>query len=63
LAKAELKLIVSMFVLGFDLGIADKKGDGQREMALPQPNWNDILLCRPEKKFWMGFERRKGVQL
>ena len=63
LAKAELKLIVSMFVLGFDSSIADKKGDGWGEMALPQPNWNDILLCRPEKKFWMGFERRKGVQL
>jgi len=63
LAKAELKLIVSMFVLGFDSSIADKKGDGRGEMALPQPNWNDILLCRPEKKFWMGFERRKGVQL
>jgi len=63
LAKVELKLIVSMFVLGFDLGIVDKKGNGRGEMPLPQPNWNDILLCRPEKKFWMGFERREGVQL
>ncbi|KAG2008396.1 cytochrome P450 [Coprinopsis cinerea AmutBmut pab1-1] len=45
LAKVELKLITSMFVLGFEHHIIDPSG--QPAKTLPQPNWNDILLCRP----------------
>jgi len=52
-----------MFVLGFDFGIVDKKGNGRGEMSLPQPDWNDTLSCRPKTKVWMGFKRREGVQL
>lgn len=63
LAKIELKLIISMFVLGFDLSIVDKKGNGRGKMPLPQPDWNDILLCKPKQMFWMEFEKREGVQL
>jgi len=52
-----------MFVLGFDFGIVDKKGNGREEMSLPQPDWNDTLSCRPKTKVWVGFKRREGVQL
>lgn len=62
LAKVELKLIVSMFLLGFDLSIVDKHGKSKDE--LPKPNWNDILLCRPPKgSFYLGFERKEGILL
>ncbi|KAJ3566380.1 hypothetical protein NP233_g7040 [Leucocoprinus birnbaumii] len=64
LAKVELKLIIAMFVLGFDLGIVDKKGNPLKPGdALPAPNWNDILLCRPEKEFGVKYESRKGMVL
>jgi sterol 14-demethylase len=62
LAKVELKLIVSMFLLGFDLDIVDKRGKPQEN--LPKPNWNDIILCRPPKdSFYLGFERKGGALL
>ncbi|KAH7886943.1 cytochrome P450 [Phlebopus sp. FC_14] len=47
LARLELKLVASMMLLGFRYSIVDSRGD--RPDPLPQPNWNDILLCRPEK--------------
>ncbi|KAJ7073527.1 cytochrome P450 [Mycena belliarum] len=45
LAKVELKLTTALFILGFDHEIVDKTGAAPE--ALPRPNWNDILLCRP----------------
>ncbi|KAH7922777.1 cytochrome P450 [Leucogyrophana mollusca] len=48
LARLELKLITSMFLLGFRYTIVDSTG--QRPNPAPQPNWNDILLCRPDKQ-------------
>ncbi|KAJ7167321.1 cytochrome P450 [Mycena crocata] len=45
LAKVELKLTTALFILGFDHFVVDKTG--QIPDALPKPNWNDILLCRP----------------
>ncbi|KIJ61638.1 hypothetical protein HYDPIDRAFT_96285 [Hydnomerulius pinastri MD-312] len=47
LARLELKLITSMMLVGFRYSIVDSKG--ARPDPPPQPNWNDILLCRPEK--------------
>jgi len=47
LAQLELKLITAMFLMGFNCEIVDKSG--KRADHLPQPNWNDILLCRPPK--------------
>jgi len=44
LAKLELKLITSMFLLGFDHVVVDKMGLAN---PLPRPNWNDTLHCRP----------------
>ncbi|KAF9445805.1 cytochrome P450 [Macrolepiota fuliginosa MF-IS2] len=62
LAKVELKLILSMFVLGFDLNVVDKNGEPKSD--LPRPNWDDILLCRPPKgSFYLGFERKAGALL
>lgn len=62
LAKVELKLLLSMFVLGFDLDIVDKNGKHMDD--LPRPNWNDILLCRPPKgSFHLGFERKDSALL
>jgi hypothetical protein len=62
LAKVELKLILSLFVLGYDLNIVDK--DGKPSETLPEPNWNDILLCRPPKgSFYVGFSRKDNTLL
>ncbi|KAG6335446.1 hypothetical protein ID866_3645 [Astraeus odoratus] len=47
LARLELKLVTSMVLLGFRYCIVDATGD--RLDPPPRPNWNDILLCRPEK--------------
>lgn len=47
LAKVELKLVVALFVLGFQHDIVDASGSVVGELALP--NWNDILKCRPPK--------------
>ncbi|KAF9467869.1 cytochrome P450 [Collybia nuda] len=46
LAKIELKVITAMFVLGFEHRIVDKLGN--TATSLPTPNWNDILMCRPQ---------------
>ncbi|KAF8889672.1 cytochrome P450 [Infundibulicybe gibba] len=45
LAKLELKLLTAMFVLGFSHSTVDSTG----ALATPTPNWNDILMCKPEK--------------
>ncbi|KAI0631078.1 cytochrome P450 [Trametes polyzona] len=46
LATLELKLITALFVLGFDeLRAVD--AHGAPLAALPRPNWNDILTCKP----------------
>lgn len=45
LAKVELKLIAAMLLLGFDHWAVDETGKVAE--SLPDPNWNDILLCRP----------------
>ncbi|KAI0642644.1 cytochrome P450 [Trametes meyenii] len=46
LAILELKLVTALFVLGFDeLRAVDAKGAPLS--ALPRPNWNDILTCKP----------------
>ncbi|EGN92897.1 hypothetical protein SERLA73DRAFT_172564 [Serpula lacrymans var. lacrymans S7.3] len=56
LAKVELKLITSMFLLGFRYDVVDSTG--KRPEPLPQPNWNDILLCRPAKgSCYLKYER------
>lgn len=47
LARLELKLVTSMLLLGFHYSIVDAGGGGLD--ALPRPNWNDTLLCRPAK--------------
>ena len=46
LAKMELKLIAAMFLMGFNSSIVDESG--KLLDSLPVPNWNDILLCRPQ---------------
>lgn len=55
LAKVELKLIAGMFLLGFRHSVIDKAGNPTN----PQPNWNDILLCRPppENTGYLSYER------
>ncbi|KAI0720701.1 cytochrome P450 [Cerioporus squamosus] len=57
LATLELKLITALFVLGFgDLRAVDKLGAPLEE--LPQPNWNDILTCKPPAgSCFVRFER------
>lgn len=67
LAKIELKLIASMFLLGFDFSIVDHSGkprNASTANSIPRPNWNDTLLCRPpEGSCYLKYERRAGVSL
>ncbi|KAI0078353.1 cytochrome P450 [Panus rudis PR-1116 ss-1] len=45
LAKLELKLVTSLFLLEFSSGLVDKSG--RVPDPLPRPNWNDALFCKP----------------
>ncbi|KAI0356111.1 cytochrome P450 [Trametes cingulata] len=46
LATLELKLVTALFVLGYgELRAVDARGAPLA--ALPRPNWNDILTCKP----------------
>ncbi|KII84285.1 hypothetical protein PLICRDRAFT_57687 [Plicaturopsis crispa FD-325 SS-3] len=45
LARLSLKLIASMFLLGFDYEVVDQTGKPPN--PFPLPDWNDILTCRP----------------
>ncbi|KAF8552087.1 cytochrome P450 [Imleria badia] len=56
LARMELKLITSMMLLRFRYSIVDSRG--ARPDVLPRPNWNDILLCRPDKDiYYLAYDR------
>ncbi|KAH9911851.1 cytochrome P450 [Amylocystis lapponica] len=56
LAKVELKLITAMFVLGFDFCAVDRTGRALE--ALPRPDWNDTLTCKPPKdSCFLKFQR------
>ncbi|KAG9313414.1 cytochrome P450 [Chiua virens] len=56
LARIELKLITSMMLLRFRCSIVDSRG--ARPDPLPRPNWNDILLCRPDKDiYYLAYEK------
>jgi hypothetical protein len=46
LAKVEMKLITALLVLCFDFTTVDAAG--RMANPPPQPNWNDILTCKPE---------------
>ncbi|KAI0035483.1 cytochrome P450 [Vararia minispora EC-137] len=50
LAKVEMKLIVSLLLLTFEFTTVDTSG--HMANPPPQPNWNDILTCRPAGKFY-----------
>lgn len=48
LAKLELKLVAALFVLGFDdLTAVGRRGEPLIGGALPRPDWNDMLTCKP----------------
>lgn len=47
LAKLQLKLMTSVFLLEYDASLVDKAG--RFPNPLPRPNWNDILTCKPPK--------------
>ncbi|KIK68607.1 hypothetical protein GYMLUDRAFT_153403 [Collybiopsis luxurians FD-317 M1] len=56
LARIELKIVTALFLLGFQHWTVD--GSGKVTSQPPQPNWNDILLCRPPQgSFKLRFER------
>ncbi|EMD35539.1 hypothetical protein CERSUDRAFT_116287 [Gelatoporia subvermispora B] len=56
LARLELKLMMALFVLGFDCAVVDAKGRPLN--ALPRPNWNDSLTCKPPKgSCYLRYER------
>lgn len=66
LARIELKLVASMFLLGFDFSLVDQLGIPQTSSssnAVPRPNWNDILQCRPERPCYLKYSRRACVVL
>ena len=45
LAKLQMKLLLAMLLLNFDLTLIDKAGQLLEET--PRPNWNDHLACKP----------------
>lgn len=47
LAKLELKMVSSLFLLGFQHHIVDI--NGKVADVAPKPDWNDIHMCRPAK--------------
>ena len=55
LARIELKLITSMMLLRFRYSVVDSKG--ARPDLLPRPNWNDILLCRPDDNYYLAYDK------
>ncbi|KAF8438079.1 cytochrome P450 [Boletus edulis BED1] len=58
LARMELKLITSMMLLRFRYSIVDAKG-AQPDL-LPRPNWNDILLCRPDEDiYYLAYDKNE----
>ncbi|KAJ6543819.1 cytochrome P450 [Mycena sp. CBHHK59/15] len=61
LAKVELKLTTTMFLLAFDHTVVDSTGETPD--PLPRPNWNDILLCRPPAGSCYVRYRRTDVAL
>jgi hypothetical protein len=61
LAKLELRLITAMFVLGFRHGVVDKTGKTANQA--PIPNWNDILLARPQNNSCNVKYERSGLLL
>ncbi|TFK26590.1 cytochrome P450 [Coprinopsis marcescibilis] len=57
LAKVELKLVTSLFILGFEHSVIEPS-TGEPSNPLPTPNWNDILLCRPPQgSFALAYSR------
>ncbi|EAU84231.2 hypothetical protein CC1G_08161 [Coprinopsis cinerea okayama7 len=52
LAKLELKLIVAMYLLSYDHSVVKRSNIKEPVFrgAVPKPNWNDGLTCRPEDK-------------
>ena len=67
LARIELKLVASMFLLGFDFSIVDHFGKARNSKttnSMPRPNWNDTLQCRlPSGSCYLKYERREGIVL
>ncbi|OCH86812.1 cytochrome P450 [Obba rivulosa] len=56
LARLELKLVMALFMLGFDAVAVD--ANGRSLSALPRPNWNDSLTCKPPKgSCYLRYER------
>ncbi|CCL99604.1 uncharacterized protein FIBRA_01622 [Fibroporia radiculosa] len=45
LAKLQLKLVIAVLTLGFDLTAVDSTG--HQLSSLPRPDWNDSLHCKP----------------
>ncbi|KZT03813.1 cytochrome P450 [Laetiporus sulphureus 93-53] len=59
LARLQLKLVAALFVLGFErLRVEDGSGRMLEGAELPEPDWNDLLGCKPKgKACWLGCER------
>jgi len=56
LAKLELKLIMAMLLLGFELVPVDRAG--KVLYTLPRPDWNDSLTCKPvDGSVYLRFKR------
>lgn len=63
LAKLELRLITAMFVLGFRHSVVSMDKSGKTADQPPIPNWNDILLARPQNNSCNLKYERSGLLL
>jgi hypothetical protein len=52
-AKLEMKILVTMMLLGFDLTVVDKQGNPTNE--IPGPDRNDILQVSIHCRRWSRF--------
>lgn len=52
-AKLEMKILVTMMLLGFDLTVVDKQGNPTNE--IPGPDRNDILQVSIHRRRWSRF--------
>ena len=60
LAKVEMKTIAALLLLGFEFSTVG--ADGVPCNPHPRPNWNDVLMCRPDDaELTLRYSRRPLV--
>lgn len=59
LARLQLKLVAALLLLAFEIEVVGEGGRVLREAAVPRPDWNDALHCRPVEPCALRYRRRE----